>query len=96
MYKSYHYDNMPQPAAYKPPHHSPPQPSPEPCPIPRSSNVPSEQDGSGGILHNFFGGLKNDDVILLVVIFILLLDDCEDKLLLAALGFIFFSGLGDK
>lgn len=50
----------------------------------------------GGIIHDFFGGLKNDDIILLVIIFILLLDDCEDKLLLTALGFIFFSGLGFK
>lgn len=58
-------------------------------------SIKPDHDG-GGIIHDFFGGLKNDDIILLVIIFILLLDDCEDKLLLTALGFIFFSGLGFK
>lgn len=35
--------------------------------------------------------MKTDDIILLVVFFILIMDNCEDKLLLLALGFIFFS-----
>lgn len=35
--------------------------------------------------------LKNDDIILLIVILILLMDDCDDKLLLIALGFVFFN-----
>lgn len=56
--------------------------------------TPSRENG--GFLHDLFGGLKNDDIILLVIIFILLLDDCEDKLLLITLGFIFFSGLGQN
>lgn len=92
MYKSYHYDNMPTPTAYKPPAPAPP-PEPKPCQAPEAA---SEKDNCGNVLNNFFGGLKNDDIILLVVIFILLLNDCEDKLLLAALGFVFFSGLSES
>lgn len=38
-----------------------------------------------------FGNFEADDIILLIVIFALLLEDCEDKLLIAALGFIFVS-----
>ena len=35
--------------------------------------------------------IQNDDIILLAVILLLLVDDCSDKLLLAALAFIFLS-----
>ena len=37
-------------------------------------------------------GLETDDIILLVVFLILIMDNCDDKLLLLALGYIFFSG----
>lgn len=40
-----------------------------------------------------FGNLETDDIILLIVIVALLLDDCDDKLLVAALGFVFISGI---
>ncbi len=40
---------------------------------------------------SFFPGLENDDLILLAVFFILIMDNCEDRLLLLALAFIFFS-----
>lgn len=102
MYKTYHYDNMPimrnssqnssaaKPDKPEPPHHSEPS-------VPAREHIRHEiQPDNGSILHNFFGNLNNDDIILLVIIFILLLDDCEDKLLLAALGFIFFSGIIEK
>lgn len=38
-----------------------------------------------------FAGLDNDDIILLIVFFILIMDNCEDRLLLLALAFVFFS-----
>ena len=102
MYKTYHYDNMPiirnnssnnsaAQSAPPPPSHQ----SEQFAPKPECAGHETQTD-SGGILHNFFGNFNNDDIILLVIIFILLLDNCEDKLLLAALGFIFFSGLAEK
>ncbi len=39
----------------------------------------------------FLSGMANDDIILLVVFLILIMDNCDDRLLLLALGFIFFS-----
>ena len=44
-----------------------------------------------GILQN----LKNDDLILLAVFFILIMNNCEDRLLLLAIAFIFFSDYFD-
>ena len=82
MYKSYHYNNMPQPVIT------------QPAPPVKHEHTP-EPECQKTTNNNFLGDLKNDDIILLVVIFVLLIDDCEDKLLLIALGFIFFSGLGE-
>ena len=39
----------------------------------------------------FLSGLGTDDLILIVVALVLLIDDCDDKLLLIALAFIFLS-----
>ena len=38
-------------------------------------------------------GLQTDDIILLVIILALIINDCDDKLLIAALGFILLSEL---
>lgn len=84
MYRKYYsYNDMPrrivpqhssQPAPHQSAAHTPPQkPSDECCAPPR-----------GGILSN----LSNDDLILAVVLLILIMDGCEDKLLLAAIGFV--------
>lgn len=57
------------------------------------------QDKSGGLTDGLIqngkilGKFEVDDVLLLVVILILVLDDCDDNLLLIALGFIFISGI---
>ena len=84
MYRSYSVNNMPEPVMH---HKEKPQ---------ESINAPQKEvqdknelqkKHSGGFLDN----LKQDDTILLAVIFVLLLDECDDKLLLAALGFIFLS-----
>ena len=79
MYKSYHYDNMPRPI---PPQHKE---------VEFVQKKEPHKEKNEGLLSN----LQNDDIVLLIIIFILLMDDCEDKLLLAALGFIFFSGFGE-
>lgn len=39
------------------------------------------------------GKFEVDDIILIVIAIILLADDCDDKLLIFALGFVFLSGL---
>ena len=57
--------------------------------------------GLGGVLgKNHLEGLgerlthlKLDDLIIIGIIFMLLKDDCDDKLLLLALGYLFISGL---
>lgn len=82
MYKSYSYNNMPKAITY--PEKSRPQPPPPPV----KKEPEKEQSGIlGGILGNF----ELDDIILLIVVAALLLDDCEDKLLIGALAFIFFA-----
>lgn len=46
-----------------------------------------KENNKGGLLAN----LKSDDVILIAVALVLLMDGCDDKLLIAALGLVFFS-----
>ena len=41
----------------------------------------------------FLSKLESDDIILLVVILLLLADNCEDTLLLLAIGFVYISGM---
>lgn len=80
MYRSYSVNNMPEPVMYnreKKPECKPPEKKPE----------EKKPHKGGGLLDN----IQNDDIILLAVILLLLMDDCSDKLLLAALAFIFLS-----
>ena len=59
-------------------------------PIPvqrRNEDMRKPMPDNGGIL----SGLGTDDLILIVVALVLLIDDCDDKLLLIALAFIFLS-----
>ncbi len=37
--------------------------------------------------------LENDDIILIAIALLLLADDCDDKLLIIAIAFIFISGI---
>lgn len=91
MYKSYHYNNMPQPVAPKP-ENSAPRPRPEQEKKMNETAIScDERSVTESKRNTFIGNLKNDDIILLVVVFILLMDECDDKLLLIMLGFIFFS-----
>ena len=62
--------------------------SPALCPLPRCRNTQCEQNkNKNGLL----AGLKSDDLILLAVVLVLLMDGCDDKMLIAALGLVFFS-----
>lgn len=57
---------------------------PKPC----NNEIIKKQENTSNKL---FPGFENDDIILLIVFFILIMDNCEDRLLLLALAFIFFS-----
>ena len=41
----------------------------------------------------FLSKLENDDIILIAIALLLLADDCDDKLLIIAIAFIFISGI---
>lgn len=84
MYKSYSYNNMPKAVnTTKKTTESPKKELTEkPC------THTSEQPKSLSFLP---GRLRTDDLILLIIIAALLINDCDDKLLLLALAYIFFS-----
>lgn len=52
----------------------------------KEENLPQKQG------NKLFGGIESDDIILAVVVVMLLANDCDDKLLLLALAFVFFTG----
>lgn len=84
MYRTYSYKDMPVPVRRvndEKPKPKPPPPPPQKC----------EERKKDGILGGVFDNLETDDLILIVVALVLLIDDCDDKLLLLALAFIFFS-----
>lgn len=87
MYRKYYsYSDMPQ-IIKEEQRHEVIQPEP-----PVHKYHPEESNGimqDGKILGKF----ELDDVILIAVAIILLADDCDDKLLLLALGFIFITGI---
>ncbi|MDD6762918.1 MAG: hypothetical protein PUD92_04700 [Clostridiales bacterium] len=103
MYKSYSYNNMPQPintfgnasAESKKGSVLPElsvSPPPKPTPAVQTDPIPvSVIDNDSENNRTIIGKLKADDMIILIVVALLLLNDCDDKLLLVSLAFIFFS-----
>lgn len=82
MYKSYSYHDMPEPVPAKPQHPQKPMHD-------QKISSGASQDNA---LKKIFGGMELDDIILLAVIFMLISNDCDDKLLLIALAYVFISG----
>ena len=80
MYRSYSVNDMPRPVTSKPVIPSP------------SVTVPQKQSNMPQIIK----GINDDDLILILVIFILLMCNCDDKLLLIALIYVFLSGYMEK
>ena len=81
MYHSYSVSNMPETINASPPKpvHAKPEKK-ESAPKPeKKETLP------------FLSGLKSDDLLLLLVIAVLIFNECDDKLLLLALVYIFFS-----
>lgn len=86
MYKSYSYSNMPKAVSSPPP--KPPKPEPQKSALPPKGG---KYSGLSPVK------LQSDDILLLIIILALLLNECEDKLLLLALAYVFFSDyFGDK
>ena len=52
-----------------------------------------EKKNQNSDIKGFFKNLETDDIILIAIAFLLLADDCDDKILLLAIGFIFISGI---
>lgn len=82
MYRTYSYNDMPQPVRHR--REDKPKPLP---PAPPQKHEEKKDGFLGGIFDSF----ETDDIILIVVALVLLIDDCDDKLLLLAIAFIFFS-----
>ena len=92
MYRSYSYSNMPQAkntftekersATVQPPLQTSAVTEQVKC----SEKMPLTSSD-----HSLLFGLKTDDLILIAIICALLINRCEDKLLLLALAYIFFS-----
>lgn len=88
MYKTYSYNDMPTPVRrYR---DEKPRPNPKPSP-PAPPPKEKKEEKKEGILGGLFDNFETDDIILVIVVLALLMDDCDDKLLLIALAFIFFS-----
>ena len=85
MYRKYYSINdMPQPIQKKE----------EAGECKRPDNIHKNVEEKVGFIQNgkVLGRFEIDDVILVVIAVILLADDCDDKLLLLALAFVFLSG----
>ena len=80
MYRSYSVNDMPRPI------------TPKPVPSPPSEPVAKPTTSQPQIIK----GINDDDLILILVIFILLMCNCDDKLLLIALVYVFLSGYMEK
>ena len=96
MYRSYSYSNMPQ---AKNTFKETEKPAPKQNLMQTSSLSSSDKaepvSAKPNVRRILPYGLKNDDLILLAIICALLLNHCEDKLLLLALAYIFFSDYHD-
>lgn len=79
MYRSYSVNNMPTPMKYEQEEIAEP--------VKKMKVQTKKEEKESGLMDN----IQTDDIILLAVVLVLLIDGCDDKLLLAALGFIFIS-----
>ena len=65
------------------------EPKKEEC----TENLHIEKKNQTGDIRSFFKNLEADDIILIAIALLLLADDCDDKMLLVAIAFIFISGI---
>lgn len=88
MYKSYSYNNMPKAVNTTTPPAQPVKKNLSEKEVVQKAQ-PAKQHGLS------LGRLQSDDLILLIIIMALLINDCNDKLLLLALAYVFFSDYFD-
>lgn len=88
MYRSYSMNDMPQMIKREKSDNKKQE-----SPVSNLHNKPIEE--SAGIIKDgkFLGKFELDDIILIAIIVMLLTNDCDDKLLLLAIGFVFVSGI---
>lgn len=88
MYRSYSMNDMPQMIKREKPDNKEQE-----RPVSNLHNKPIEE--AAGIIKDgkFLGKFELDDIILIAIIVMLLTNDCDDKLLLLAIGFVFVSGI---
>ena len=86
MYRSYSYNNMPEPVKYHPPTRSLENNSKVSKSTVRQHTVKEQRTQKA------LGNLQNDDIILIIIAAILIINGCDDKLLIIALAYIFLSG----
>jgi len=85
MYRKYYsYNDMPKPVreTNRPPVH-------EEREVHKKEIAPTNPLG-------FLKNLESDDIILAVIAIMLIVNDCDDKLLLLAIAFVFITGFGEK
>ena len=85
MYRTYSYNDMPKPLKRTP---AEKQNRQDKNPAPKKAerqNIVKKTNNTNPI------NLEKDDIILIAVVLILLTDGCDDKILLAAVGFILVS-----
>lgn len=85
MYRTYSYNDMPVPVMRN--NAEVKKPSVPSDKKPECNEKGNKKPNNGGLL----GTLATDDLILIVIALVLLIDDCDDKLLILAIGFIFLS-----
>lgn len=92
MYKSYSYSNMPEPVNT---HNSSPRTDHNDK---REHKYKPQETQSIAHHQNTTSrmSLQNDDIILIIIAAILLINGCDDKFLIIALAYIFFSGYNEK
>ena len=88
MYRSYSINDMPQMVKRETPKNKE-----QVSPVSNLHNKTIEE--ATGIIKDgkFLGKFELDDIILIAIIVMLLTNDCDDKLLLLAIGFVFISGI---
>lgn len=89
MYRKYYsYNDMPRIPDIK-------EEKPKPKPILEEINEVKVVHKKPPENNKIFNKFEIDDVLLAVVAIVLLMDECDDKLLLLAIGFIFLTGFGE-
>ncbi len=88
MYRSYSVNNMPEPVRFQsipPPEKRTVNADKEKRCVPQKTPCAAKQSEKG------IFDIKTDDIILIAVALVLLIDDCDDIMLLLALGIVLFS-----